>query len=229
SAIAFVSAMAALVLGACGGLLKRPEIRHYALPPSPAIATAPAPIAAGELPIGIGTVELPPGLDRPDIVVRTSAERFDVRGHELWPAPLGTVVRHRLAFDLAARLPEGLVILPGQVQPAGGTRALDLSFAELAAGPAPVLVLDVRWTLRPSVQPAAVLQVGEPRSGESPANVGVAVAVPVAASPALAGHEHIDEPLDSLDSASIAAGTSRALAKLADRLVAAIGAGAPVG
>lgn len=197
--------MAAAALG-CGGLLKRPEIHHYALTPAAAGATR---VQVAGLPLGISVVELPPGLDRQDVVVRTSAERFEVRGHELWAAPLGTVVLHRLAFDLAARLPAGMVILPGQVQPAGGTRTLDLAFEDLAAGPDPVLVLDVRWTLRPS----------EPRTSVLPRSVAP---TSVAGPAELAGHERIAEPLDSLDSASIAAGTSRALAMLADRLAAAL-------
>ncbi len=187
-----------VMLVGCGGLLKRPEIRHYALTPVAAPATR---VAVSGLPIGIGGIELPPGLDRQEVVVRTSDQRLDVRGHELWAAPLETVVLHRLAFDLAARLPEGIVVLPGQAQPAGGLRSLDLAFEDLAAGPQNELVLDLRWSLR----------------------AGVAGAVE------LAGHERIVEPLASLDSAEIAAGTSRALATLADRLAAALAGARPLG
>ncbi len=177
----------ALALAGCGGLLKRPEVHTYSVEPMPATGATAA--VAGP-PIGIGTVELPPGFDRQDIVVRASGHRLEVRGHELWPAPLASVVRHTLAVDLAARLPTGMVVLPGQTQPAGGTRSLDLVFAEIAAGPDNALVLDVRWSLSASGSGAAVTM----------------------------RQAHVAEELASLDSAAIAGGMSRALATLADRI-----------
>lgn len=96
------------------------------------------------LPVGIGAIELPPGLDRKEIVVRKADHQLDVRGNELWSAPLEAAVLHTLAFDLASRLPEGMVILPGQSQP-GAMRTIDVVFGELAAGPDAKLVLDARW------------------------------------------------------------------------------------
>lgn len=182
--------LAAVLLAGCG-LLRRPEIHHYSLeviaPAAPAAAAlVPSTVAAP--PVGLAAIVLPPGLDRQEVAVRRDDGRLDVRGTELWAAPLETLVLHTLAFDLAGRLPEGAVVLPGQTQPTGGLRSLDVAFEELAAGPEPVLVLDARWTLR----------------------------TPGAAD--LARRERIAEPLASLDSAEIAAATSRALAELADRL-----------
>ena len=151
-----VAALVALTLSGSGltgcGLMKRPEIRTFTLtpmPPASAVESAPAP---GVVPIGLGVAELPPGLDRQDVVVRESEHRLDVRGTDLWSAPLGPLVLHTLAVDLAERLPRGGVVLPGQTVPAGGVRALDLAFAELAAGPEPQVVLDVRWSLAASGQ-----------------------------------------------------------------------------
>jgi uncharacterized protein len=195
SRLILASLVAASFVG-CGGLLKRPQVNHYALEP---IAADARHVEVAGPPVGLGAVELPPGLDRPDIVVRSAPGRFEVRGTELWPASLGTVVLHRVAFELAARLPQGMVILPGQVQPAGAARALDLAFAELTAGPDANLVVDVRWTLRAGVGGAQEL----------------------------AGHERIVEPLGSLDSVEVARGTSRALAALADRLAAALAVTTP--
>ena len=195
-AVALAVATAALAAGC--GFLRRPEVHHYAL--EPITPAAPAAAVAGP-PLGVDAVELPPGLDRREIVVRRADHRLDVRGTELWAASLETMVLHTLAFDLAGRLPAGMVVLPGQAQPAGGMWAIDVAFAELAAGPERQVVLDARWTLR----------------------------APGAAD--LGGRARIVEPLASLDSAEIAAGTSRALAALADRIVAelagAAGGGAP--
>ncbi|HEX2255059.1 MAG TPA: PqiC family protein [Thermoanaerobaculia bacterium] len=183
--------LAAVLLAGCG-LFSRPEIEHYTLE---AVPPAGPPAAVGGLPLGVAAVELPPGLDRQDIVVRGEEEgRLEVRGTELWAAPLGTMVLHTLAFDLAARLPEGMVVLPGQTRPAGGVRSLDVVFEELVAGPEPEVVLDARWTLLSAV------------AGEAD----------------LTGREQIREPVDSLDSADVAAGTSRALARLAERITAGL-------
>jgi uncharacterized lipoprotein YmbA len=192
--VAVVALLAALAAG-CGGLFSRPEIHHYSLeviaPAVPPAAAAPGPpTAVAPLPVGISAIVLPPGLDRREVAVRRDDGRLDVRGTELWAAPLETLVLHTLAFDLAGRLPEGAVVLPGQTQPAGGLRSLDVAFEELAAGPERTFVLDARWTLR----------------------------TPGAAD--LARRERIAAPLASLDSAEIAAATSRALAELADRLAA---------
>jgi len=192
-----MAALLAVVLLAGCGLMRRPEIHHYSLeviaPAAPAAAAPGPPSAVAAPPVGLAAIVLPPGLDRQEVAVRRNDGRLDVRGTELWAAPLETLVLHTLAFDLAGRLPEGAVVLPGQTQPTGGLRSLDVAFEELAAGPEPVLVLDARWTLR----------------------------TPGAAD--LARRERIAEPLASLDSAEIAAGTSRALAELADRLAPELG------
>ena len=142
------------------------------------------------LPIGIDVLELPPGLDRREIVVRKADQKLDVRGTDIWAGPLEQMVLHTLAFDLARRLPPGMIILPGQSKPAS-MRSIDLILEEFAAGPEPVLVLDARWTL----------QGGATR------------------------RERIELNLDSLESPAIAAGMSRALAALADRMAEGLGAG----
>ena len=95
--------------------------------------------------------------------------------------------------SIAARLPDGLVVLPGQSKPAGLMRGIDVTFEEIAAGPDSAVVIDARWVVRPGV-----------REGGMPAVV--------------AHHDRISIPIASLDSAEIASGLSRALAALADRM-----------
>jgi uncharacterized lipoprotein YmbA len=95
-------------------------------------------------PIGIASVELPPGFDRKDIVVRKANNQLDVRGTQQWSTTLGQLVLHTLAFDLADRLPAGMVILPGATKPAT-MRSIDVTFVELAAGPDAKVVVDARW------------------------------------------------------------------------------------
>ena len=72
--------------------------------------------------------------------------KFEVRGTHQWASSLEEMVIHTLAFDLAGRLPEGMVVLPGQGKPAS-MRSLYVTFEDLAPGPDGVFVLDARWTL----------------------------------------------------------------------------------
>ena len=124
-------------------LFSKTKSTTYALDP---IVPA-APLAKRGTPVAINTIELPPGLDRLEIVVRKSNGQLEVRGNELWPANLQPVVLHALAFDLASRLPEGMVVLPGESRPAAAPREIDVVFEDLTAGPDKRVTLDARWTL----------------------------------------------------------------------------------
>ncbi|HEY0591499.1 MAG TPA: PqiC family protein [Thermoanaerobaculia bacterium] len=141
--------VATLVAGC--GFLKPQQKAYYALEAIP--PAAPAAAVAGE-PIGIGSVELPPGIDRREIVIREADQRLALRGRELWASPLEAMVVHALAFDLANRLPEGMVVLPGSLKPAGAMRSLYVIMETFDAGPGTTLVLDARWSIGP-VTPAS--------------------------------------------------------------------------
>jgi uncharacterized lipoprotein YmbA len=132
-----------LLIAGCG-FLKRPPNQFYSLDTVP--PAAPAVAAIGGVPLGIDGIELPPGFDRRGIVVRGADHKFEVRGTHQWASSLEEMVIHTLAFDLAARLPEGMVVLPGQAKP-GAMRSLYVTFEDLAPGPDGVFVLDARWTI----------------------------------------------------------------------------------
>jgi uncharacterized lipoprotein YmbA len=140
----------ALVVLACAlatgcSIFSRPKNTFYSLE-----TLAPAtPVAAGAargLPVGIDALELPPGFDRRGIVVMGADHKVEVRGTNQWSADLQEMVLHTLAFDLADRLPEGMVVLPGQPKP-NAMRSISIAFDELAAGQDKLFVLDARWTL----------------------------------------------------------------------------------
>ena len=137
-------AVLAIVLSGCG-IFSRPPNTFFSLQTSEGQATVPVPADAP--PVGIDGIELPPGVDRRGIVIREEDGKLDVRGTNQWAAPLEDMVIHTLAFNLAKRLPEGMVVLPGQAKPAGAMRSIFIVFEELAPGPEPVFVLDARWTL----------------------------------------------------------------------------------
>jgi uncharacterized lipoprotein YmbA len=136
--------IALLLLTGCG-FFSRTKSQFFSLDTIPPAAPA---AAASGLPIGIEAVELPPGFDRKEMIIRRDKDRLELRETHQWTASLESMVLHTLAFDLAGRLPEGMVVLPGQAKPAGGMRSIDLVFEELAAGPQPTVVLDVRWVMR---------------------------------------------------------------------------------
>jgi uncharacterized lipoprotein YmbA len=181
-----VPLLLSLVLTGCS-FFSKSQSRFYSLD-----RVAPAAPAANVhgLPVGIDGVELPPGLDRREIVVRKADHQLDVRSNEQWSASLQPLVLHTLAFDLAARLPEGMLILPGEAKPPGAMRSIDVVLEELAAGPEAKVVLDGRWILRENGRPD------------------------------VARHERIVVDIASLDSAAIATGVGQALGILADRMAA---------
>jgi uncharacterized lipoprotein YmbA len=176
----------AMLMAGCG-FLKRPPNQFYTLDTIPGAAT---PAAVSGAPIGIDGVELPPGLDRRGIVVRGANNKLDERGTHQWAAPLEDMVIHTLAFDVANRLPVGMVVLPGQAKPTGAMRSVYVVMEDLAPGPESTFVLDARWTLR------------EPAGTER------------------TQHERITIPMSSMESPAVVAAMSQALAALADRIVA---------
>ena len=131
-----------VLLTGCG-MFSRAKSEFYSLDTLPAEG---AKATVTGLPIGIDGVELPPGLDRKDVALRGTDHRLEIRGTQQWASPLEEMVIHTLAFDLANRLPDGMMILPGQVKP-GAMRSLSVTFEDLAAGQDRVFVLDARWTL----------------------------------------------------------------------------------
>ena len=134
--------LCAILMSGCG-LLKRTPNQFYALDTIP--PAGPRAAVTG-VPIGIDGLELPPGLDRRGIAIREGNGRLEVRGMHQWSAPLEDMVTHTLAFNLANRLPEGMVVLPGQAKPAA-MRPVFVVMEELAPGQDGVFVLDARWTI----------------------------------------------------------------------------------
>ena len=132
-----------LLLANCG-FFSRTKSNFYSIERIPSTAAV---VAARGVPIAIDSIEMPPGFDRKDIVVRKANHQLDVRGAEQWTASLEPMVLHTLAFDLASRLPVGMVILPGEMKPLGATRSISVVFGEFAAGPDANVTLDARWSV----------------------------------------------------------------------------------
>lgn len=159
--------LTALALGGCG-FLSRTKSTFYSLETTPFEGSRPA-TAAG-VPIAIEGIELPPGLDRREIAVRAADHTLEIRETHQWSGPLEDMVIHTIAFNLARRLPEGMVILPGQAKPSGAVRPLYLTFEELSAGPDNRFVLDARWKWG-AAGPAAHERIEVPTSSLESAEV----------------------------------------------------------
>jgi uncharacterized lipoprotein YmbA len=132
-----------MLVSGCG-FLSRKENHFYSLQTTPRGESV---RAASGLPIGIDAIELPPGIDRREIVVRGANQELEMRGTHQWASPIEEMVMHTLAFDLANRLPDGMVVLPGQAKPVGAMRSVSVVFEDLAVGADRVFVLDARWTI----------------------------------------------------------------------------------
>ncbi len=139
----FRASILALILLAGCSFFSKSQSRFYSIDRIPG---TPAATVRG-LPIGIDSLEVPPGFDRREIVVQKANHALDVRGKEQWSASLAPMVLHTLAFDLASRLPEGMIVLPGESKPIA-MRSMDVAFEEIVAGPESKVVLDARWILR---------------------------------------------------------------------------------
>jgi uncharacterized lipoprotein YmbA len=142
----------------------------------------------------VGEVHLPPELDRPALVRRLGDYRLDVMGTVRWPASLDAMVQRTLALDVAARLPLGRTVLPGQPTPHEGLRLFLVTFETFAAGPNRKVTLKAWWWLVDDQSRATLL----------------------------ARTSQIQVPLASDSGSDIAAAMSRALGQLADEMVQAL-------
>ena len=95
----------ALIFAACSVLPPHQDRSHFILlAPSSTQGSVGAQIGEGEkltsAAIGLGPIQLPEYLDRPELVIRTSPNGFELSGTERWAEPLSDNFRHVLASDL---------------------------------------------------------------------------------------------------------------------------------
>jgi hypothetical protein len=98
-------------------------------------------------PVWIATVIVPKTLDRTQLVRRASANRLDVSENNHWAAPLDDMARRVLSQDLATRLPEGMVIQPGEPLPSGRLRRIAVDLSTFESDLEGHVVLNAQWTL----------------------------------------------------------------------------------
>ena len=119
-------------------------VNHYLMSP---VTGVPVETARKDLALGVGPVQLPGYLHRPNLVTRTSPTRIEVPGDHKWGAPLDTHLTATLAENLGQRLGlESVLVYPWQP----GTRldyqlSADITRFIYADG---AVRLDAGWSLR---------------------------------------------------------------------------------
>ena len=141
AAFAVLGGMTAL-LTACASA----PTRFFTLDPVvPIAASAPAGGNYPGPPLKIVAVNIPPSLDRTELVEESSPGEMKVNDFEHWEAPLGLVARQALTQDLVSRLPAGGILGPNT--PGGlnvGTLSVDIvSFQATTAG----ATMQVTWSI----------------------------------------------------------------------------------
>lgn len=137
-------AIAVLLLAAgCGST----PTRFYALTPLPAEGRS-NPGTGQVLALGVGPVELPKSLDRPQIVTRRGQNEFDLGEFDQWAEPLQDNITEVLAENLAGLVPAR----PVAVYPWDKSKEIDyqvvvkvLRFDRSQGGDA---VLKARWSIK---------------------------------------------------------------------------------
>ncbi|CAO3438702.1 PqiC family protein [Azospirillum doebereinerae] len=147
-----------LALAAC----QTPNDRLYTL------AVLPGTGAAGVTPatLALGSVALPPLVDRPQIVRRIDANRVEALEFDRWAEPLADGLRATLAGDLAARLPGRSVLPVAGAAPGAGVAVLSVTILKFEAEANGRVVLDAQWALGSGPRRRDTLEVqaanGEP-------------------------------------------------------------------
>jgi hypothetical protein len=184
--------LACASLAGCGS---SPPTRFYVLNQIAPQAAPPAAAAAasGQLPVSVGSVDIAPELDRPQLLTHVGANAVHVAESDVWAAPLDTQIRRTLIEDLTARLPPGSVADPGQSPTGAAVHSLSVTLNDFYGDQSCAVTLHATWSLTGAK--------GPPRFGQEQ------LQIPGGTPPC---------------TAELPAAMSRALAQLSDRLAAVI-------
>ena len=138
-------------------------------------------------------VTLPSLVDRPEMVLNTSANDVIVREHERWAAPLSDLVTQTLARDLERRRSDLLVADPSASHSSGSVLKINVDVVQLTVHKGGQASIEAHW------------RILDPRTGKE-----------------AVGSDVFTAPLGQNDYAAVAQALSQCLGQLADRLVAAL-------
>ena len=130
------------MLAGCGA---SDHSRFYVLTENLA-AASPSPQISPATTIGLGAVQLPAALDRPQMARRLNSDEISYSETDRWAGPLDEMVRRVLIADLDGRLAPGMILVENNpTSQASRTIAVDiLRFDADATG---LVTLKARWEL----------------------------------------------------------------------------------
>ena len=143
-----------LLLGACVAACasRGLQIQQYILTSTAVEAAAPVPGVPLDPTIGIGPIDVPVYLQRPEIVVRGADARLKVRASERWGESLQAGIGRALANDLARLVPSAHVFrepFPTASQPAFTIAVQVQRFEPVVDG---AVELDAHWMVTDGAQ-----------------------------------------------------------------------------
>ncbi|MEQ8233698.1 MAG: PqiC family protein [Gammaproteobacteria bacterium] len=139
-------AVAALCIQlATTGCARQPAPALYLLDLPPAPATAP--IEARATAVGIGPIELPPYLDRPQIVVRDDVHTLSAPQAHMWAEPIADGVARVLLASVARALGSDHVYHVPRRTPTPLDWRVAIDITRLDGTPGGSVTLDARWEL----------------------------------------------------------------------------------
>jgi len=131
-----------LLLAGCG---TTPPVSYYTLPSDPAPQSATSP---REYSVAVGPVTVPDAVDRPQLVLRTSATRVEVVELARWAAPL----KHEIPRVVAQHLAR---LLPGAATATSAERAMNapdyrvvIDIQRFDSAPNESAAIEAAWTVR---------------------------------------------------------------------------------
>lgn len=138
----------ALLALAGAGCSTTPPIRYHSLQPA---SPEPAPVKVTVQPkqrIAIGSVTIPSGLDRPELVVQAGDHRSEAIERQRWAAPLKEEIARSLAANIG-RLRKNSLVERGL--PAGGPTpdlSVSVEVGRLELEPGVAATLEALWTIQ---------------------------------------------------------------------------------
>lgn len=133
-------ALLTLLVG-CGS----PPTHYHTLAPVPPAAQV---AAASGPPLRVADINLPPMLDRRNLMTQTSATEVKIDQQNQWAAPLDRMIQRVLTDDLSARLGSNRVLAPDDPAAPRGTRTVTVSVRQFIADPQGKVILDADWSAR---------------------------------------------------------------------------------
>ena len=130
-----------------GCLSATPPVHYYVLSAQPVETTAAEQVFKGDFAIGVGPVEIPAILDRPQIVTRTGANRVEVAEFHRWGGSLKKEITETVVEDLSFLLSSYRIYLfPWRNLPEPDYRII-LTVHQFDGRPGEAVFLDVSWAI----------------------------------------------------------------------------------